>query len=125
MSRISPNTLAQAITKVRAMDRKQKEGLADEIFRAQPHLLGSVLVQQRLGVSLEKMEFLIDILFICFQAMKDSGLTWPLINVKEPRSKASKGLTLSSHRNGWPASQAAAGMKPKRVSALIQRGALR
>ena len=79
MSRISMNALAQAILAVRAMDTKQKELLADELFIAQPHLFGSFMVQQRMGVSIEKMGFLLDLLFVCFQAMKESGLTWPLI----------------------------------------------
>ena len=83
MSRISRNALAQAIATVRAMDMKQKEQLADELFRAQPHLLGSFLVQKQLGVSLEKMDFLIDLLLICFQAMKESGFAWPLITEDE------------------------------------------
>ena len=79
MSRISRNTLVQAISAVKAMDLKQKEQLADEIFRAQPNLLGTVLVLRQLGVSLPKIEFAIDMLFVCFEAMKKSGLTWPLI----------------------------------------------
>lgn len=61
------------------MDVTQKEQLADELFRAQPHAFASFLVQQQLGVSLAKMDFLLDILLICFQAMKESGLIWPLI----------------------------------------------
>lgn len=83
MSRISHNALARAIATVRAMDMKQKEQLADELFRAQPHLFGSFLVQKQLGVSLEKMDFLIDLLLICFQAMKESGLIWPVITEDE------------------------------------------
>lgn len=79
MSRISFNTLAKAITTVRAMDVNQKEQLADEVFHVQPHLFGSFLVQTRLGVSFEKMEFLLDLLYVCFQAMKESRLPWPLI----------------------------------------------
>ena len=83
MSRISLKALAQAITKVRVMDMPQKAQLADEIFRVQPHMLASVLVQKRMGVSLEKMDFLLNLLFICFQAMKESGLTWSLITEDE------------------------------------------
>jgi hypothetical protein len=41
------------------------------------------LIQKQLGVSLEKMDFIVDILLICFQAMKESGLTWPLITEDE------------------------------------------
>ena len=79
MSRISHDAMVRAITQVEAMDSHHKEELADEIFRIQPHLFGSFLVQSRLGVSLEKMEFLLNILCISFQAMKVSGLAWPLI----------------------------------------------
>ena len=61
------------------MSMRQKEQVADELFREQPNMLGSFLVQKQMGVSFEKMEFLLDILLICFQAMKESGLDWPLI----------------------------------------------
>ena len=85
MSRISPEVLVGAEARVRAMDLKQKEKLADEFYLAQPHVLASFLVQQRFGVSAAKMEFLIDLMLICFQAMKDSGITWPLITVDDQR----------------------------------------
>ena len=68
---------------VRAMNLKQKEALVDELHRVQPHVLASFLVQQRLGVSITKMEFLIELMLICFQAMKDSGFRWPLITEDE------------------------------------------
>jgi hypothetical protein len=78
MSRISQGALVQAITLVRAMDFKKKEQLTDEIYRTQPHILTALLVQSRLGVSFVKMDFLLDLLLICFQAMKTSKLSWPL-----------------------------------------------
>lgn len=83
MSRISPPVLATAIKKIRAMNMAQKEALADELFREQPNMFGSVLVQQRMGVSLEKIEFLLELLFICFQAMREAGMVWPLITDDE------------------------------------------
>ena len=83
MSRISPNALVSAVVRVRAMDLTQKEQLADELFHAQPHVFASILVQQQLGVSLAKMDFLLDILLVCFQAMKESSLIWPLITEDE------------------------------------------
>lgn len=61
----------------------QKEQLADELAQAQPHVFASFLVQEKLGVSLAKMEVLLDMLLICFQAMKQSGRTWPLITEDE------------------------------------------
>ncbi len=44
MNRISREALCRAIDARPAMDRKQKEQLGDEIFRAQPRLFGSFLV---------------------------------------------------------------------------------
>jgi hypothetical protein len=79
MSRISRDAMARALIAAQAMDLQQKEQLADEVFRAQPNLLASVVVLPRLGVALSKVDFAIEILFVCFQAMKASGLTWPLI----------------------------------------------
>jgi hypothetical protein len=81
--RISLQALGDAIIKVRAMTRAQKEQLADDMFQVQPNMFGSFLVQNQLGVSPEKMEFLLEILFVCFQAMKESGLQWPLITEDE------------------------------------------
>jgi len=75
--------LSLAIRKIRAMRRDQKERLVDELFQKQPNMLGSFLVQKQLGVSFEKMEFLLEMLLICFQAMKESALTWPLITEDE------------------------------------------
>jgi hypothetical protein len=83
MSRISPEALVSALVKVRAMDLTQQERLADELFRAQPNVFASFLFQQKLGVSVTKLDFLLDILLICFQAMKESGLIWPLITEDE------------------------------------------
>lgn len=83
MSRISRQALVIAVKKVQAMSVKEKEQLAGEVFQKQPHVLASCLVQKQLGVSLEKMEFLIELMLICFQAMKESGLTWPLITEDE------------------------------------------
>jgi len=83
MSRISPDVLVSAVARVRAMDLTPKEQAADELFHAQPHVFASVLVQQQLGVSRAKMDFLLDILLICFQAMKESRLIWPLITEDE------------------------------------------
>lgn len=73
----------QAIATVRAMDTNQKTQLADELFGKQPHMFTTFLVQKRFGASLAKMDFLLDLLFICFQAMKESGLSWPLVTEDE------------------------------------------
>jgi hypothetical protein len=83
MSRITRYALARAVAKVRAMDATQKEQLADELFRLQPHVVASLLVQKQLRVSPEKLDFLVEIVLICFHAMKESGLSWPLITEDE------------------------------------------
>lgn len=83
MNRISIETLAQTINAVRSMDTKQKERLVEEIFQKQPNLLGSVLLLPRFGVSRDKVEVALDFLLVCFQAMKVTGLTWPLITEQQ------------------------------------------
>jgi hypothetical protein len=83
MTRISPQDMARAVGAVRAMDFGEKKALADEVFRVQPNMLASVVVQKKLGVSLEKIDFLLDILLVCFQAMKESGLTWVTVTEDE------------------------------------------
>jgi hypothetical protein len=87
MSRISRNALLRAIQAVQEMNNEQKLGLADEIFSSQPNMLASVLVLPQLGVSTAKQEFVLEILFLCFQAMKVSGLTWPLITEDEQENQ--------------------------------------
>jgi hypothetical protein len=73
MSRIPRRAVVSAVVKVRAMELTQKERLVDELFQEQSHVFGSFLVQRKFGVSLAKMDFLLDIVLICFQAMKESG----------------------------------------------------
>lgn len=75
--------LAAAIRKVRAMNLKEKEALADEIHHRQPYMLASCLVQSRLGVEPSAVEFLLNILLVCYQSMKESGLQWPVITEDE------------------------------------------
>jgi len=83
MSRITVDHLAAAIRKVRSMSLQEKEALAEEIHRCQPHMLASCLVQSRLGVEPAAVEFLLNILLVCYQSMKESGLQWPVITEDE------------------------------------------
>ncbi|WP_455289840.1 hypothetical protein [Cupriavidus necator] len=87
MSRISRIAVARAMTAVKAMSIEQKEKLLDEIFHAQPHMLGSVLALPKLGVSMEKVAFALQLLLVCFVAMKESGFTWPLITEDHQESQ--------------------------------------
>lgn len=77
--KISIEHVGRAVVQLGAMSLAQKEQLADEIVREQQALFSSFLVQKKFGVSYEKMEFLLNILFVCFLAMKESGSKWPKI----------------------------------------------
>jgi hypothetical protein len=80
MSAISQDILVDAHVAVRAMGLNQRVALADEIFLRQPNLLASVLVQHRMGASLEQVDVLIHILLVAWQAMKTSGHVWPVVS---------------------------------------------
>lgn len=81
--RISIAQVGQAVAKLEAMDLGGKEQLADALAREQPALFASFLAQRKFGVSYEKMEFLLNILFVCYLSMKASGLKWPAITADE------------------------------------------
>jgi hypothetical protein len=83
MSRISIENVAAAIRKVSAMSLAQKEALADEIHQRQPFMLASCLVQSTLGSKPSAVEFLLRVLLVCYQSMKESGLQWPVITEDE------------------------------------------
>lgn len=75
--------IVAAIQKVQAMDMPQRIALADEICRAQPHMLASCLVQKQMGVDERAVNMLLNILLVCFQAMKESPYYWPLISEED------------------------------------------
>ena len=56
------------------MSIREKGALAEEIHRRQPHMLASCLVQSKLGVEPTAVEFLLNILLVCYQSMQESGL---------------------------------------------------
>jgi hypothetical protein len=106
MSRITVDNLAAAIRKVRGMSVKEKEALTDEIYLHQPHLLASCLVQSRLGVELAAVEFLLNILLVCYQSMKESGLRWPVITEDEQERQMQRwigAVQFSEHAMGFAA----------------------
>jgi hypothetical protein len=102
MSRIAPEAVVRAVVKVQGMDFADKQRLADELFHAQPHVLASVLVQGRLGVSVEKMDFLLGLVLVAFQAMNESGLTWPLITEDEQERRMTRLLEAIRFREALP-----------------------
>lgn len=79
MTRILLEHVAQAHRRVGGLDFSQKERLADNIFRIQPNLLASVLALNKLGVSHERMEPLLHILFMSLEAVRCARLRLPMI----------------------------------------------
>lgn len=80
MALITQAVLAKAAVAVDAMGQTERVRLADEVFAHQPNLLASVLVLQRMGVSLPQMDVPLHILLVAYQAMKTSGHAWPVIS---------------------------------------------
>ncbi|WP_349282829.1 hypothetical protein ABLV49_24510 (plasmid) [Polaromonas hydrogenivorans] len=56
MSELSQAQVVQAVVSVERMSAAQRVQLADEIYLRQPNLLASVLVLERMGVSLQQLE---------------------------------------------------------------------
>lgn len=105
MARIGIQHLAAAHQKVQAMDLKQKEQQFDQIFLHQPHLLASCLVQPRLGADMNAVGVLLNILLVCYQAMQETGLHWPLISEDEQERQLARtvGAILFSEQMADPA----------------------
>ena len=80
MALITQAVLAKAAIVVNGMGLTERVQLADEVFARQPNLLASVLVLQRMGVSLPQMDAPIYVLLVAYQAMKTSGHSWPVIS---------------------------------------------
>jgi hypothetical protein len=76
MSRINTENVAAAIRKVSSLSLPQ---FAEQTHRDQPHLLASCSVQPKLGANVNEVDFLLNILLVCYQAMKEWGLGWPMI----------------------------------------------
>ena len=80
MPRISLQHTVTALSVVRAMNSAGRERLADEIFKAQPDFLASVLCLGGRGITNENLEVLLNILLTCYEAVRASDLTLPLIS---------------------------------------------
>ena len=73
MAKVSKKNLADALRKVQFLNIKEKELICDEIYKEQPNLFGSVIVQQRLGNSLEDIDVLLEILIVLHLSLKEAG----------------------------------------------------
>jgi hypothetical protein len=71
VGRISAKQVVTALRKVDSLSVQQKVSLVDEIRVKQPNLLASCLVQMKFGADEQTIEFLINILLICYLAMNE------------------------------------------------------
>lgn len=90
VGRISIEHVAAALRKVQSMDLPQKVTRIDEIHLKQPNLLASCVVQARLGADEHSVEFLLNLLLVCYLAMNESGYEWPLITEDEQRKQLAR-----------------------------------
>jgi hypothetical protein len=73
--RIQPEHIAAARYRVDGYSLQESERLADEVFKAQPNLLSSVLVLSRYAVPAEHIDVALKVLFICYEAVRMANLT--------------------------------------------------
>jgi len=89
-ARITSDILARAIKDVKSMGFQAQEQLIDDIHREQPNMLASVLALQSFGVPFPDMDIALNILMVCFTAMKYSGDKWPLLTEDEQRRQMTR-----------------------------------
>jgi hypothetical protein len=77
---VSVAHLAAAITTAASMDIREKERVCDRIYAAQPNLLGSVLAQRSLGVSMPTIDVLLNILIVLYLAIEQSGQVLAMVS---------------------------------------------
>ena len=70
---ISVAHLAAAIRAAAKMGIREKEGVCDRVYAAQPNLLGSVLAVRSFGVEMPTIDVLLDILIVLQLAVEESG----------------------------------------------------
>ena len=80
MTSISSRNLVDAVLRVERMAFQDRERLAEEIHARQPNLFFSVLVLQRYGATLEQIEVVLNLLLVFYEAMKNSGGSWPVVS---------------------------------------------
>jgi len=83
VGRISIEHVAAALRKALSLDLPQKVTLMDEIHLKQPNLLASCVVQTKLGADEHTVELLLNILLVCYLAMRECEYEWPTISKTE------------------------------------------
>ncbi len=83
MTKLFPEHLAGAVSKARAMTMPEKEVEFDIIHKEQPNLLGSIIVQQQMGNTLEEIEVLLNLLLVVHLSLREAGVQLPTVSEEE------------------------------------------
>jgi hypothetical protein len=79
-SSVTVEQMAAAIRAAKAMDIKEKELVCDTIYATQPNLLGSVLALRSLGISMETIDIVLNILIVLHLAVAESGQVLAIVS---------------------------------------------
>jgi hypothetical protein len=107
VGRLTMELVAHATMDVKALDHDGKVRLGDEVFVAQPNLLGSILVLARMGVSMPGVEIALHVLFVAFQAMKRSRHRGDVVTIDLQEACMERLTARMRFKDGLPAKLAA------------------
>lgn len=104
---------ADSIGYIFSLDMKQKEAIADDIFKKQPQLLFEVLGLNHLSVPMVRIEYVLNLLFILYDYYYDRGkIELPMVTEKmidDARDNIDAMLKLMDKEGGpeasWPLMQ--------------------
>lgn len=65
------------------MTMAEKEAEFDIIYKEQPNLLGSVIVQQQMGNTLEQIDVLLNLLLVVHLSLREAGVRLPTVTEEE------------------------------------------
>jgi hypothetical protein len=80
---VSTAHLAAAINAAGPMSLKEKEAVCDTLYVTQPNLLGTVLVLPSLGVKMETVDVVLNILIVLHLAVEKSGQTLAVVSEQD------------------------------------------
>lgn len=107
MGRLTMEMVARATMEVDALGHDGKVRLGDEVFAAQPNLLGSILVLARMGVNMPQVEIALHVLFVAFLAMKRSRHRWDVVTTDLQEACMERLTARMRFNDGLPAELAA------------------
>jgi hypothetical protein len=79
-SSVTVEQMAAAIRAAKAMDIKEKELVCDTIYATQPNLLGSVLALRSLGISMETIDIVLNILIVLHLTVAEPGQVLAIVS---------------------------------------------